>query len=77
MGSQACFGVLPARKSGNIALIRSMGSEKAMPTKVLDWIAVLMPMTFPSKSKSGPPELPWFMAALLWIMPVIVRPEKE
>ena len=66
MGSQACFGVLPASKSGRMRLIRSMGSANAMPAKFCVAIAVVMPMTSPLfKSMSGPPELPRFMAASL------------
>jgi hypothetical protein len=30
-------------------------------------IAVLMPITLPSMSNSGPPELPWFIDASVWM----------
>ena len=32
----------------------------------------LTPTTLPSRSSSGPPELPWLIAASVWIDPVIV-----
>ena len=34
---------------------------------VLDWIAVVIPITSPCISSSGPPELPGFIAASVWI----------
>ena len=44
----------------------SIGIAKPMP--LLFWaIAVLMPMTFPPASSSGPPELPGLIAASVWI----------
>ena len=64
MGSQACFGVLPASRSGRMRLTPSMGSANAMPAKFCVAIAVLMPMTSPFfKSMSGPPELPVLIEA--------------
>ncbi len=36
-------------------------------------IWALMPMTWPSESSSGPPELPWLIAASVWIAPLIVK----
>src|SRR5919202_3760640 len=36
-------------------------------------ICELMPITWPSASSSGPPELPWLMAASVWIAPEIVK----
>ena len=42
---------------------------KAMPTLPPDGekIAVLTPMTSPSRLKAGPPELPRFTAASIWM----------
>ena len=46
-------------------------------------IAVLMPTTFPSRSTSGPPELPGLIAASVWmkkpksLMPRLVRATAE
>ena len=42
-----------------------------MPTlpPVLLWICVLIPITRPSASSSGPPELPLLIAASVWIAP--------
>ncbi|WYK06847.1 hypothetical protein DWF04_018730 [Cereibacter sphaeroides f. sp. denitrificans] len=45
------------------------GIENPMPTEPPEGekIAVFMPTTLPSVSKSGPPELPRLMAASVWI----------
>ena len=47
----------------------SAGIAKAMPTEPPDGekIAVLTPMTLPSTSKVGPPELPLFTGASIWM----------
>ena len=44
---------------------RAAGTAKAMPTLPPEGekIAVLTPITLPSRSKEGPPELPRFTAA--------------
>ena len=46
------------------------GMAKPIPIEP-DWpgaiIAVLIPITSPSKLKSGPPELPWLIDASVWI----------
>ena len=44
----------------------SIGMAKPMPFESAA-IAVLMPMTLPSASSSGPPELPGLIAASVWI----------
>src|SRR3954468_21070566 len=44
----------------------SIGIAKPMPL-LLDAIAVLIPITFPPASSSGPPELPGLMAASVWM----------
>ena len=36
-----------------------------------------MPSTRPRASSSGPPELPWLIAASVWIAPVIAKPVSE
>ena len=40
------------------------------------WMAVLIPTTRPSPSISGPPELPGFRSASVWITPSMARPER-
>jgi hypothetical protein len=58
------------------------GIAKPMPT-LPPWpppllppvaICALTPMTLPDPSSSGPPELPGFSAASVWIAPLIVAP---
>ena len=36
-----------------------------------------MPSTRPDASSSGPPELPWLIAASVWIAPSILKPVSE
>ena len=45
------------------------GTAKPMPIEPPDgeMIAVLMPITSPSRLNSGPPELPRLMAASVWM----------
>ena len=38
------------------------------------WICELTPITSPRASSSGPPELPWFSAASVWMTWSIVKP---
>mmetsp|Transcript_10629 Transcript_10629/g.21040 ORF Transcript_10629/g.21040 Transcript_10629/m.21040 type:complete len:286 (-) Transcript_10629:585-1442(-) len=53
----------------------SMGMAKATPALVpAPSEAVLMPISLPSLSMSGPPELPGLIAASVWITPLILRP---
>ena len=40
-------------------------------------VAVLMPMTSPRELTSGPPELPGFRAASVWMTSSIMRPVVE
>ena len=47
--------------------------EAALPPELLA-IAVLMPITSPRGVTSGPPELPGFSAASVWMMPSISWP---
>ena len=42
--------------------------------RVPPWIWALIPITWPKRSSSGPPELPWLMAASVWIASGMVRP---
>jgi hypothetical protein len=49
------------------------GIAKQMPCAI-GMIAVLMPMTFACVSTSGPPELPGFRAASVWMTFSIMRP---
>ena len=44
----------------------SIGMANPMPL-LPEAIAVLMPMTLPSASSSGPPELPGLIAASVWM----------
>ena len=57
---------LPATAWAMIGRAMSIGMAKPMPL-LPDAIAVLMPMTLPSASRSGPPELPGLIAASVWI----------
>ena len=50
------------------------GIAKPTPSLPPDSLSIcaLTPMTFPSRSSSGPPELPWLIAASVWTAPLIV-----
>ena len=71
----------PARAWSMIGRAMSIGMAKPIPL-LSEAIAVLMPMTSPSASSSGPPELPGLIAASVWmrllrivsLSVVIVRP---
>src|SRR5262249_60523663 len=54
---------------GDDRLTVSAGTSKAMPTDPPEGekIAVLTPMTLPSMSKVGPPELPLLTGASIWM----------
>ena len=56
----------PATAWSMIGREMSIGIAKPMPL-LFGAIAVLMPMTFPAASSSGPPELPGLIAASVWI----------
>ena len=58
-------------RSAAILSARSTGIAKPRPSlpPERDRIEALMPITCPSALTSGPPELPGFMAASVWIMP--------
>ena len=47
----------------------STGTAKPTPSPPppVDWICELMPITCPRAFSSGPPELPWLIAASVWI----------
>lgn len=51
------------------ALTVSAGMSKPMPTEPPDGekMAVLTPMTLPSTSNAGPPELPLLIGASIWM----------
>jgi hypothetical protein len=54
---------------------RAMSIEMAKPIPLLfEAMAVLMPMTLPPASSSGPPELPGLIAASVWMRLVSVSP---
>ena len=56
----------PATAWAMIGRAMSIGIAKPMP--LLFWaMAVLMPMTLPPASSSGPPELPGLIAASVWM----------
>src|SRR5690606_29000552 len=62
---------VPSRRSSMMGMAESI--EMAKPTFWLSsMIAVLMPTTSPAESTSGPPELPWLMAASVWMRSVRV-----
>ena len=54
----------------------SMGIAKPSPLKLPEVVAIcsLMPITLPYWSSSGPPELPWLMAASVWMPSGITAP---
>ena len=54
----------------------SIGTANPMPTLPPFLLAIceLMPITRPSRSNSGPPELPWLMAASVWMAFWMVNP---
>ena len=58
-----------------------MSTETAKPTPlpspVVVWIWALMPSTSPRASSSGPPELPWLIAASVWIAPSVSKPVSD
>ena len=56
----------PATACSMIGRAMSIGMAKPIPL-LPDAIAVLMPMTLPSASSSGPPELPGLIAASVWM----------
>ena len=56
----------PATAWAMIGRAMSIGMAKPMPL-LFEAIAVLMPMTFPPASSSGPPELPGLIAASVWM----------
>ena len=47
------------------------------PPPPVDRICELMPTTSPLALTSGPPELPWLMAASVWIAPAMEKPVSE
>src|SRR5206468_936004 len=64
-------GAFPPARPSAMDRAWSMGMAKPMfwaPLSVAT--AVLMPITWPDRLTSGPPELPGLMAASVWIMPV-------
>jgi len=50
-----------------------------MPAKAPEglMIAELTPISRPELSKSGPPELPGLIAASIWMIPLIRRPDAD
>jgi hypothetical protein len=58
-----------------------VSTDTAKPTPLpspLDvWIWALMPSTRPRLSSSGPPELPWLIAASVWIAPTVAKPVSD
>ena len=57
----------------------SIGTAKPTPSPPppVDWIWELIPITRPFASSSGPPELPWLMAASVWIAFPILKAVRE
>ena len=57
----------------------STGTAKPTPepSPVEVWIWALMPSTRPRPSSSGPPELPWLIAASVWIAPMVSKPVSD
>ena len=50
--------------------LNKLALDEALGTEVL----LAMPITFPFASSTGPPELPGFMAASVWIACATVKP---
>ena len=73
--SRAWVGVSPfficsmTGSTSSIGIANPRPIEPASPPAppVVDWIEELMPMTWPSRSTSGPPLLPGLIAASVWI----------
>ena len=65
-----------AMSCGTTALTVSIGIANPTPADVPVGVkmAVLMPMSCPRESKSGPPLFPGLIAASVWIAPVIKLP---
>ena len=66
-----------AARSRVICLTVSIGIAKPTPTLASmpeSAICELMPTTWPCWFSSGPPELPWLMAASVWITPLMPKP---
>ena len=66
-------------RSLSTALAVLMGMAKPMPEfcAALPMIMVLMPITSPRESSSGPPELPGLMAASVWMASSMKAPSGE
>ena len=62
-----------ARSWSSERLTRSTGTAKATPSFPPEVVLIcwLMPITRPSASRSGPPELPGFTEASVWMPPSI------
>ena len=60
-----------------LAIERTVSDGIAKPTPSLPpeslWIWALTPTTWPFEFSSGPPELPWLIAASVWIESMIVK----
>ena len=73
-----CDALPSVRISFTIFLTVLDGTAKPTPTLpvelVPDSIWLVMPITLPLAFSSGPPLLPWLMAASVWIAPEIGRP---
>ena len=74
----ACWTVPPAMRVCAEAFTTSIGAANPIPTfasTVPAGIWSLIPITvFVATSMSGPPELPWLIAASVWIVPGIEKP---
>ena len=57
----------------------STGTAKPTPSPPppVERICELIPTTSPPALTSGPPELPWLMAASVWIAPAIEKPVSD
>src|SRR6185295_14552174 len=66
---QAWWAEPVSRMDRTMGRIVSIGIAKPMPSLPPLWLAIweLMPITRPRPSSSGPPELPWLIAASVWI----------
>ena len=70
----ACSTVPPAPRGETIYFPLFDGTANPTPSLPPESLSIceLTPTTRPSRSSSGPPELPWLIAASVWIAPLIV-----
>ena len=66
-----------AGRSSDARRRRGPRSRRPSPSPLSVRICELMPRTSPPASSSGPPELPWLIAASVWIAPAVLKPVSD